>query len=295
MKGIILAGGAGSRLHPLSHVVTKQLLPIYNKPMIYYPISTLISVRIRDILIITTPQDQKLFQKLLSDGSQFGCHFSYAVQEEPKGLAEAFIIGEEFIGDDDVALILGDNIFHGNISYMLNSARREIAKDEGNRMGFSKAIIFAYKVNDPERYGVIDIDDAGKVLSIEEKPEIPRSNLAVPGLYFYTNDVLDIAQRIEPSDRGELEITDINKCFMRINALNAKILPEGTAWLDTGTFESFMEASNYIQTIEKRQGQLIGSIEATAYQMRYINDDQLLEFAKKYNKNSYGDYLRKLV
>lgn len=291
MKGIVLAGGSGSRLHPTTHVVTKQLLPIYNKPMIYYPLSTLISSRIRDILIITTPQDQKLFQDLLGDGSQVGCNFSYAVQAEPKGLAEAFIIGEEFIGNDSVALILGDNIFHGNLSYTLNLARREVE----NTTDFLRANIFAYPVHDPERYGVIELGDDDMVISIEEKPNKPKSNYAVPGLYFYTNHVVNLAKMVEPSARGELEITAVNDEYRCRGALFAKVLPEATAWLDTGTFDSFMEASSYVETIEKRQGRLVGSIEATAHSMGYISDEKLVEVAQQYSKNSYGKYLLGLV
>jgi len=297
MKGIVLAGGSGSRLYPITNVVSKQLLPIYNKPMIYYPISTLISSRIRDILIITKKEDQKLFQNLLGDGSGINCNFSYAVQEKPEGLAQAFIIGEEFIGNDDVALILGDNIFHGNLSYLLNATRREITKYEylGNLYKFSKAAIFGYSVYDPERYGVIEINKNGNPVSIEEKPKNPKSNLAIPGLYFFTNDVINISKTIKPSERGELEITSVINYYLQNNSLSVKILPEATAWLDTGTFDSFMEASAYVETIEKRQGILVGSIEATAYYMGYINKKQLNNIANQYSKNYYGKYLLNLI
>lgn len=294
MKGIILAGGSGSRLHPITNVVSKQLLPIYNKPMIYYPISTLISSRIRDILIITKEEDQKLFQNLLGDGSNIGCKFSYAIQEKANGLAEAFIIGEDFIGNDDVALILGDNIFHGNLTYLLNATRREIAKDEANSYGISKAAIFGYNVYDPERYGVVEINKNGNPISIEEKPKKPKSNLAIPGLYFFTNDVINISKTIEPSQRGELEITSVINSYLQNDSLIVKILPEATAWLDTGTFDSFMQASAYVETIEKRQGILVGSIEATAYHMNYINKKQLNMIANQYSKNNYGKYLLNL-
>lgn len=292
MKGIVLAGGSGSRLHPLTHVVTKQLLPIYNKPMIYYPISTLLSAGINDILIITTPEDIDLFKTLLGDGSEIGCKFSYAVQEKPEGLAQAFIIGETFIGDNTVALILGDNIFHGNLSYILNACRREV---ENTPLTESIANIFAYPVHDPERYGVIEISLDNIVVSVEEKPENPKTNLAIPGLYFYDNHVIEIAKTIKPSERGELEITAVNDEYLKRSGLYGRILPEGTAWLDTGTFESYMEAASYVETIEKRQGMLVGSIEATAYSEGYINGEQLMKVASKYSKNLYGKYLKNLL
>jgi glucose-1-phosphate thymidylyltransferase len=261
MKGIVLAGGSGTRLHPLTISVSKQLMPVYDKPMIYYPISTLISAGINEILIISTPQDQHLFKKLLGDGSQIGCNFQYEVQENPNGLAEAFLIGEKFIGKDSVALILGDNIFYGTgLSNLLQS--------NTNPNG---GIIYAYHVNDPERYGVVDFDDSQKVLSIEEKPRQPKSNFAVPGIYFYDNSVIDKAKNIRPSKRGELEITDINKAYLEENKLTVSILDRGIAWLDTGTFDSLMQASQFVQVIEERQGLKVGSIEMAAKLSGFIN------------------------
>ncbi|PKP42769.1 MAG: glucose-1-phosphate thymidylyltransferase [Bacteroidetes bacterium HGW-Bacteroidetes-13] len=285
MKGIILAGGSGTRLHPLTLTVSKQLMPIYDKPMIYYPVATLMSAGIREILIISTPFDLPLFEKLLGDGSQLGCRFSYAEQAQPNGLAEAFIIGANFIGKDAVALILGDNIFYG-------SGLDIILKQAANPLG---GHIFAYHVQDPARYGVVSFDNKGLVTSIEEKPEHPKSNFAVPGIYFYDNEVVDIAQNIQPSERGELEITDINKVYLNRGKLHVSILDRGTAWLDTGTFESLMQAAQFVQVIEKRQGLKIGAIEETAYKMGYIDDAQLLKLAEPLMKSGYGVYLRNLI
>lgn len=285
MKGIILAGGSGTRLHPLTLTVSKQLMPIYDKPMIYYPVATLMSAGISEILIISTPFDLPLFEKLLGDGSQLGCRFSYAEQAQPNGLAEAFIIGANFIGKDAVALILGDNIFYG-------SGLDIILKQAANPLG---GHIFAYHVQDPARYGVVSFDNKGLVTSIEEKPEHPKSNFAVPGIYFYDNEVVDIARNIQPSERGELEITDINKVYLNRGKLHVSILDRGTAWLDTGTFESLMQASQFVQVIEKRQGLKIGAIEETAYKMGYIDDAQLLKLAEPLMKSGYGVYLRNLI
>ena len=284
MKGIILAGGSGSRLHPLTLTVSKQLMPIYDKPMIYYPLSTLMYAGIREILIISTPQDLPLFKLLLGDGTQFGCEFHYAVQEEPKGLAQAFLIGEEFIGKDKVALILGDNIFYG-------SGLSELLQANSNPDG---GIIYAYHVNDPERYGVVEFDDDGNAISIEEKPTHPKSNYAVPGIYFYDNEVISIAKAIKPSKRGELEITDINKAYLEQGKLRVSILDSGTAWLDTGTFKSLMQASQFVQVIEERQGLKIGSIEEAAYKMGFINKEQLHALAKPLLKSGYGKHLLEL-
>lgn len=285
MKGIILAGGSGTRLHPLTLAVSKQLMPIYNKPMIYYPLATLMSAGIREILIITTPQDQEPFQRLLGDGSRVGCEFKYAVQEVPNGLAQAFVIGEEFIGDDKVALILGDNIFYGG---GFGSKLRDNLDPDGG-------IVFAYRVVDPERYGVVDFDETGKVLSIEEKPDRPKSNYAVPGLYFYDNSVIEIAKNLEPSARGEYEITDVNRKYLEQGNLSVVKLERGTAWLDTGTFESLMQASQYVEVIEDRQGIGVGCIEAVAHHRGYIDDEQLRKIAEPLTKSGYGDYLLSLL
>lgn len=285
MKGIVLAGGSGTRLHPLTLSVSKQLMPIYDKPMIYYPIATLMSAGIKEILIISTPQDQQLFKNLLGDGSQLGCSFEYAVQDQPNGLAEAFIIGADFIGKDSVALILGDNIFYGT---GLKTTLQESVNPHGG-------IIFAYHVNDPERYGVVDFNDEMIATSIEEKPAQPRSNYAVPGIYFYDNEVVEIAKYIQPSHRGELEITDINNVYLERNKLHVNVLDAGTAWLDTGTFESLMQASQFVQVIEQRQGLKIGSIEEVAYRMKYIDDDQLRQLAQPLVKSGYGTYLMQLL
>lgn len=284
MKGIILAGGSGTRLHPLTLAVSKQLMPVYDKPMIYYPLSTLMSAGIREILIISTPKDLPLFQDLLGDGKKYGCSFSYAVQKEPKGLAEAFIIGAEFIGSDKVALILGDNIFYGSGLDLLLQKNND---PEGG-------IIYAYHVQDPERYGVVDFNSEGKVTSIEEKPQHPRSRFAVPGIYFYDNAVVEIARNILPSRRGELEITDVNNEYLRREKLHVRILDKGTAWLDTGTFNSLMQATQFVQVIEERQGLKIGSIEETAYKMGYINKEQLSLIAQPLLKSGYGEYLLQL-
>ena len=285
MKGIVLAGGSGTRLHPVTLAISKQLMPVYDKPMIYYPISTLMLAGIRDILIITTPFDLPLFKKLLGDGHEYGCSFSYAVQEEPNGLAEAFIIGEEFIGQDKVALILGDNIFYGTgLSKLLQS--------NNNPNG---GIIYAYHVHDPERYGVVEFDDKGKAISIEEKPKIPKSNYAVPGIYFYDNEVISIAKSIVPSSRGELEITDVNKVYLQKHKLQVRILDRGTAWLDTGTFASLMQASQFVEVLEERQGLKIGSIESTAYEMGFITQKQLEKLANELLKSGYGKNLLELI
>jgi len=285
MKGIILAGGSGTRLHPLTLAVSKQLMPVYDKPMIYYPLSTLMWSGINEILIISTPHDLPLFRQLLGDGKNLGCRFEYAVQEHPNGLAEAFIIGKEFIGNDKVALVLGDNIFYG-------TGLAELLQANNNPDG---GIIYAYHVNDPERYGVVDFDKDGKVLSIEEKPAIPKSNFAVPGIYFYDNDVLDIAANIKPSHRGELEITDVNKEYLNRGALKVSILDRGTAWLDTGTFQSLMQAGQFVQVIEERQGLKIGSIEEAAYRMGFINKKQLKTLAEPLIKSGYGTHLMSII
>uniref|UniRef100_UPI00404BA0B8 glucose-1-phosphate thymidylyltransferase RfbA n=1 Tax=Flavobacterium sp. TaxID=239 RepID=UPI00404BA0B8 len=285
MKGIILAGGSGTRLHPLTLAVSKQLMPIYDKPMIYYPLSTLMMAGIREILIISTPQDLPLFEKLLGDGSNLGCRFEYAVQEHPNGLAEAFIIGKEFVGNDKVALILGDNIFYG-------TGLAELLQANNNPNG---GIVYAYHVHDPERYGVVDFDAAGKVLSIDEKPTHPKSNYAVPGIYFYDNSVLEVAANIKPSPRGELEITDVNKEYLKQGKLQVSILDRGTAWLDTGTFQSLMQAGQFVQVIEERQGLKIGAIEEAAYKMGFINAAQLEQLAQPLLKSGYGTHLMSLI
>tara|TARA_R110000751_G_scaffold146601_2_gene250816 strand:- start:53942 stop:54805 length:864 start_codon:yes stop_codon:yes gene_type:complete len=285
MKGIILAGGSGTRLHPLTKVLSKQLMPIYDKPMIYYPLSTLIHAGIREILIISTPDHLPLFKQLLGDGSQLGCNFEYEVQKAPNGLAEAFIIGKSFIGKDKVALILGDNIFYGTgLSDLLKS---NINPDGG--------IVYAYHVTDPERYGVVNFDQEGKALSIEEKPEKPKSNYAVPGIYFYDNTVIQIAENIKPSHRGELEITDVNKAYLEQGKLQVSILDKGTAWLDTGTFNSLMQASQFVQVIEERQGLKIGAIEEAAYSSGFISKQQLIDLATPLLKSGYGEHLISLV
>ena len=285
MKGIILAGGSGTRLHPLTLAVSKQLMPIYDKPMIYYPLSTLMWAGIREIMIISTPHDLPLFQQLLGDGKKLGCRFEYTVQENPNGLAEAFIIGKEFIGKDKVALVLGDNIFYG-------TGLSELLKANNDPDG---GIIYAYHVNDPERYGVVDFDATGKVLSIEEKPKSPKSNYAVPGIYFYDNEVLEIAANIKPSHRGELEITDVNKEYLKRGKLKVSILDRGTAWLDTGTFQSLMQAGQFVQVIEERQGLKIGAIEEAAFKMGFIDAEQLQVLAQPLLKSGYGTHLLSII
>ena len=282
MKGIILAGGSGTRLHPLTLAVSKQLMPVYNKPMIYYPLATLMSAGIREVLFITTPHDSHLFKNLFGDGSQFGCEFSYEIQEIPNGLAQAFVIGAEFIGNDKVALILGDNIFYGG---EINKILAESKDPEGG-------YVFAYRVSDPERYGVVDFDETGKVLSIEEKPEQPKSNYAVPGLYFYDNSVIEIAKTLRPSARGEYEITDVNKAYLEMGKLNVKTLGTGVAWLDTGTFESLMQASNFVQTIEDRQGVGVACIEKIAYDNGWIDEEQKNKLAESLIKSGYGKLIK---
>ncbi|MFC6222092.1 glucose-1-phosphate thymidylyltransferase RfbA [Hymenobacter artigasi] len=284
MKGIILAGGSGTRLHPLTLAVSKQLMPVYDKPMIYYPLSILLSAGIREVLIITTPHDQEQFKKLLGDGKNLGCDFQYVVQDVPNGLAQAFVLGADFIGKDKVALVLGDNIFYG-------AGLEELLKSNNDPQG---GVVFAYHVHDPERYGVVEFDDNKTALSIEEKPEKPKSNYAVPGLYFYDNDVVEIAKNLEMSPRGEYEITDVNREYLKRGTLKVGILGRGTAWLDTGTFESLMQAGEFVKVIEQRQGLKVGSIEEAAYRQGFIDADQLRAIAAPLRKSGYGDYLMNL-
>lgn len=285
MRGIILAGGSGTRLFPITMAISKQLMPVYDKPMIYYPLSVLMMSGIRDILVISTPQDLPMFEKLLGDGKKYGCNFSYAKQEVPNGLAQAFVIGEDFIGDEKAALILGDNIFYG-------TGLQKLLLENNDPDG---GVVFAYHVSDPQRYGVVEFDKENKAISIEEKPANPKSNFAVPGLYFYDNSVIDIAKNIKPSARGEYEITDVNRTYLEQGKLKVGILDRGTAWLDTGTFESLLQAAQFVEVIEDRQGLKIGCIEEVAYQMGYIDDNQLRELAKPLLNSGYGDYLISLI
>jgi glucose-1-phosphate thymidylyltransferase len=286
LKGIILAGGSGSRLHPLTRAVSKQLMPIYNKPMIYYPLSTLMLAGIREVLVITTPHEQGGFQRLLGDGSEIGLHIEYAAQPSPDGLAQAFIIGREFIGDDRVTLALGDNIFYG--AHFSDYLRHAAARERG-------ATVFGYQVRDPERYGVVELDGEGRAISLEEKPERPKSTYAVTGLYFYDNAVVDIAARLEPSPRGELEITDVNRRYLERSQLHVEKLARGIAWLDTGTHEALLDASTFIHTIEERQGLMVACVEEIAFRMGYITGDAVLRIARPMKDNSYGQYLLRLV
>jgi glucose-1-phosphate thymidylyltransferase len=284
MKGIILAGGSGTRLYPITKGISKQLMPVYDKPMIYYPLSVLMLAGIREVLFITTPQDSEQFQRLLGNGHELGCEFSYEVQHEPNGLAQAFVIGEKFVGNDKVCLILGDNIFYGAGFSKLVQSFSDI----------SGAAVFAYEVNDPERYGVVEFDANQTAVSIEEKPSSPKSNFAVPGLYFYDNSVIDIAKNIQPSPRGEYEITDVNRVYLEKGQLKVGIMNRGTAWLDTGTFDSFADACEFVRVIEKRQSQKIGCIEEVAFRMGFIDHQQLLKLADVYAKSGYGEYLRRI-
>ena len=285
MKGIILSGGMGTRLYPLTLSISKQLMPVYDKPMIYYPLSTLMLAGIKDILIISTPEHTSLFEDLLGDGSAIGCNISYKIQHDPNGLAQAFVLGEEFVGDDDACLILGDNIFHGNgLSELIQSCK----KPDGG-------IVFAYPVTDPERYGVVDFDDNGKVLSIEEKPARPKSHYAVPGLYFYDNSVIDVAKNLAPSARGEYEITDVNKIYLEKGQLEVRVMSRGYAWLDTETHDSLLDAANFISVIEKRQGLKVGCIEEIAWKMGFIDNTQMQILADKYAKSGYGEYLARVM
>ena len=285
MKGIILAGGSGTRLYPITKAISKQLMPVYDKPMIYYPLSILMLAGIKEILIITTPEDSDGFKRLLGDGKELGCRFEYAVQQIPNGLAQAFVIGEEFIQNDKVALILGDNIFYGsNLSTLVQSFN-----------DVTGAVVFAYEVADPERYGVVEFDESNQVISIEEKPAQPKSNYAVPGLYFYDNSVVEVAKNLQPSARGEYEITDVNKFYLTENTLKVGVMDRGVAWLDTGTFDSLSDASEFVRVIEKRQGTKIGCIEEVAYRMKYITRSELKELAAKYMKSGYGVYLERVL